>query len=67
MSEQISKFTTFQKSQEENSLNLSKHEDEFKKKMNMTSGMIIQIQDFINKVERRVLRLEHVILTPFWL
>jgi len=44
--------------------NLNSLEEKFKNKMEMTKSIILEIQDFINKVERRLLQVERVIFCP---
>ena len=64
ISEQMTNFTNINKVQEENASNLDQLGEKFGKNMGMIKNFINEIQDFVNKVERRVLRLEHVVLPP---
>jgi len=52
-----------QKEQTDLSTSLQKLEDKFTKNMGMIKNFIDERQSFANKLERRVLQLEYVILT----
>ena len=58
-------FEAMQKEQTDLSTTLQKLEDRFTKNMGMIKNFIDEKQNFVNKLERRVLQLEHVVFnTP---
>ena len=64
ISAQMTNYTNINKVQEENASNLDQLGEKFGKNMGMIKGFINEIQDFVKRVERRVLMLEHVVLPP---
>ena len=60
----VVKFETMQAEQTKLSESLLSLDQRYTRNMGMIKGFIDEIQNFVNKVERRVLRLEHIVLSP---
>jgi len=59
----VAKFETMQAEQTKLSESLLSLDQRFTRNMGMIKSFIDEIQNFVNKVERRVLRLEHIVLS----
>ena len=59
--DQIANLESMKSAQDQITGNLNALEEKFKKNMGMIKGFIEEIQDFVNKLERRVLQLEHCV------
>lgn len=65
LQKRIYELKTFQVENNTLSESLTNHKEDFQKKMGFIKGFVEQFQDFVNKLERRILRVEHCLMNPF--
>jgi len=65
LDKRLEELTTLQIDHKSLVNNFNQLEEGFQKKMGFVKSFVDEIQVFVNKLERRVLRIEHSILFPF--